>query len=89
MLRSLLLGVDTEFPDQVSSTLARSNQSKQCTSEFNAAGSLLAVGCSDGAIAMYNFDTKAQVKLLKGHTKPVTCLRSDTRRRGRPRETGI
>ena len=37
-MSTLLLGVDTEFPDQVSGTLTRSNQSKQLTSRFNSAG---------------------------------------------------
>lgn len=76
-MSALSSGVDTEFPDAVAATLTRSNQSKQLTTRLNNAGTLLAVGCSDGAIVIYDFETRAVAKLLKGHTKPVIAVRSE------------
>lgn len=74
-LLSMYTNFETDFPDTASSALTRSNSSKQCTIQFNTRGTLLAVGCSDGCVAIYDFQTRAVAKVLKGHQKPVIALR--------------
>jgi hypothetical protein len=34
-------------------------------------------GCADGGIIIWDFMTRGIAQVLKGHTKPITCLRSD------------
>lgn len=77
------MGVDSEFPDAVTATLSRGNASKQISTAINPAGTLMAVGCSDGAVAVYDYETRAVAKLLKGHTAPVVAVRSAARARRR------
>ena len=51
-MNQLLRGVDSDFPDNVSGTLVRGNHARQLCLELNSAATLLAVGCSDGVVAM-------------------------------------
>jgi len=51
-MSSFHAGVDHDFPDQVYASLQRSNHSKQISAQLNTSATMLAVGCSDGAIAM-------------------------------------
>ena len=43
---------------------------------FNRWGSLLAVGCNDGRVCIFDFITRQMAKVLSGHVQPVTSLRS-------------
>ena len=73
-MTSLSAGVDNDFPDQVAATLQRNNSSKQVCAALNTAATILAVGCSDGGVALYDFETRGVAKLLKGHTAAVVAL---------------
>ena len=44
------------------------------TCAFNRWGTLLAVGCHDGRIVIWDFDTRSPAKSLAGHTHPVTAV---------------
>ena len=50
----MFAGVDSDFPDQVCATLLRNNSSRQISAQLNTAATLLAVGCSDGGVAMFD-----------------------------------
>jgi len=71
---SLSVGVASDFPDQVAASLIRANKAKQTCTDINARGTLVAVGGSDGVVAIYDLETRAVAKLLKGHTKPVIAV---------------
>ena len=42
---------------------------------FNRSGSLFAAGCSDGRVVIWDFMTRAIVKIFVGHVQPVTVVR--------------
>jgi len=45
------------------------------TASFNRRGSLLAVGCNDGRIVVWDFLTRGIAKIISAHVHPVTSLR--------------
>lgn len=45
------------------------------TATFNRRGSLLAVGCNDGRIVIWDFLTRGIAKILSAHVHPVTSVR--------------
>ena len=49
--------------------------SEALTSAFNRRGTLLAVGCNDGRIAVWDFMTRGIARMLNGHIHPITSLR--------------
>jgi len=51
-----------------------------CTA-YNRAGTLLAVGCNDGRLVVWDFQVRAIVRLLIGHVKAITSV--DWSREGR------
>lgn len=44
---------------------------------YNPRASLLAAGCSDGRVVIWDFLTRSIVKIFVGHVQPVTALRYD------------
>lgn len=66
-MSSFNVGVDNDFPDQVYASLQRSNHSKQISAQLNTAATLLAVGCSDGIIAMSVKKTQRQRRRQHTH----------------------
>ena len=49
--------------------------SEALTCAFNRRGTLLAVGCNDGRIAIWDFMTRGIARMLNGHIHPITSLR--------------
>ena len=49
--------------------------SEALTCAFNRRGTLLAVGCNDGRIAVWDFMTRGIARMLNGHIHPITSLR--------------
>ena len=45
------------------------------TASFNRRGSLLAVGCNDGRIVVWDFLTRGIAKIISAHVHPVTSVR--------------
>jgi WD40 repeat protein len=45
----------------------------RCAS-FNRRATLLAAGCSDGRVVVYDFATRGIVKIFVGHVQPVTIV---------------
>ena len=45
------------------------------TAAFNRRGSLLAVGCNDGRIVVWDFLTRGIAKIISAHVHPVTSVR--------------
>ena len=43
-------------------------------SQFNRYGTLLAVGCNDGRIVVYDFITRGVSKVYQAHTHTITCV---------------
>ena len=50
------------------------------TCAFNRWGSLLAVGCNDGRIVVWDFLTRGIAKIISAHVHPVCSLRSESHR---------
>lgn len=44
------------------------------TASFNRRGSLLAVGCNDGRIVIWDFLTRGIAKIISAHVHPVTSV---------------
>lgn len=42
--------------------------------QFNPRGNLLAAGCSDGRVVIWDFLTRSIVKIFVGHVQPVVQL---------------
>lgn len=45
------------------------------TASFNRRGSLLAVGCNDGRVVIWDFLTRGIAKIISAHVHPVTSVR--------------
>lgn len=60
------------YPDQMEVALECSSEAVICS--FNRRGTLLAVGCNDGNIEIFDFLTRMVAKSYLGHVHPVTSL---------------
>ncbi|KAG0309512.1 hypothetical protein BGZ98_001655 [Dissophora globulifera] len=67
----LLDPFEQDFPEVIEDTL---EDGPAITVRFNRRGTLLAAGCSDGTIVIWDFDTRGVSRSLIGHVKPVTSL---------------
>lgn len=63
---------EQDFPEVIEDTL---ENGPAVTVRFNLRGTLLAAGCSDGTIIIWDFDTRGVSRTLIGHVKIVTSLR--------------
>ena len=63
---------EQDFPEVIEDTL---EAGQAVTVKFNRRGTLLAAGCSDGTIVVWDFDTRGVSRSLVGHVKTVTSLR--------------
>ncbi|EGD77937.1 hypothetical protein PTSG_09572 [Salpingoeca rosetta] len=71
MQTPLLDPFGTKIPDVIEHTL---EEGIALTSKFNRKGSLLATGCSDGKVVLWDFDTKSPATSLDKHTMAVLGL---------------
>ncbi|KAF9362979.1 hypothetical protein BGX34_005111 [Mortierella sp. NVP85] len=69
----LLDPFEQDFPEVIEDTL---ENGPAVTVRFNRRGTLLAAGCSDGTIIIWDFDTRGVSRTLIGHVKIVTSLSS-------------
>lgn len=60
-------------PDYVEETLYKKPHDARSVA-FNRSGTILAVGCADGAIVLWDFETRSPIKTLTGHTGTVSAL---------------
>ncbi|KAG0201915.1 hypothetical protein BGX28_005404 [Mortierella sp. GBA30] len=67
----LLDPFEQDFPEVIEDTL---EDGPAVTVKFNRRGTLLAAGCSDGTIVVWDFDTRGVSRSLIGHVKTVTSL---------------
>ncbi|KAF9106226.1 hypothetical protein BGX29_010099 [Mortierella sp. GBA35] len=67
----LLDPFEQDFPEVIEDTLEDGPAVKV---RFNRRGTLLAAGCSDGTIVIWDFDTRGVSRSLLGHVKPITSL---------------
>ena len=68
----LLQSTGQMYPDQLDGTLECGSEAITCC--CNRRGTLLAVGCNDGRIAVFDFLTRVVAKIYTGHVHPVTSL---------------
>ncbi|KAF9286871.1 hypothetical protein BGZ68_002485 [Mortierella alpina] len=68
----LLDPFEQDFPEVIEDTL---EDGPAVTVRFNRRGTLLAAGCSDGTIVVWDFDTRGVSRSLIGHVKTITSLR--------------
>ncbi|KAG0040246.1 chromatin binding protein [Podila clonocystis] len=62
---------EQDFPEVIEDTL---EDGPAVTVKFNRRGTLLAAGCSDGSIVVWDFDTRGVSRSLLGHVKTITSL---------------
>ncbi|KAF9991696.1 hypothetical protein BGZ79_004122, partial [Entomortierella chlamydospora] len=62
---------EQDFPEVIEDTL---EDGPAVTVRFNRRGTLLAAGCSDGTIVVWDFDTRGVSRSLIGHVKTITSL---------------
>ncbi|KAG0057401.1 hypothetical protein BGZ83_010860 [Gryganskiella cystojenkinii] len=67
----LLDPFEQDFPEVIEDTL---EEGQAVTVKFNRRGTLLAAGCSDGTIVVWDFDTRGVSRSLVGHVKTITSL---------------
>ncbi|KAG0227251.1 hypothetical protein BGW42_003096, partial [Actinomortierella wolfii] len=67
----LLDPFEQDFPEVIEDTL---EDGPAVIVKFNRRGTLLAAGCSDGRIVVWDFDTRGVARSLVGHVKTVTSL---------------
>ncbi|KAF9135890.1 hypothetical protein BGW39_010705 [Mortierella sp. 14UC] len=67
----LLDPFEQDFPEVIEDTLEDGPAVKL---KFNRRGTLLAAGCTDGTIVVWDFDTRGVSRSLIGHVKTITSL---------------
>lgn len=73
ILKSFILKITTldpfenEFPEVIEDCL---EDGYACCCSPNRRGTLLAVGCLDGRVVIWDFDTRGIARVLKGHSHP-------------------
>lgn len=75
----LLESFGQNYPEEFDGALDCVSLAVTCT--FNRRGTLLAVGCNDGRIAIWDFLTRGIAKIITAHVHPVCSLSFS--RRGR------
>ena len=68
----LLESFGQNYPEQSDGTLDSGSMAVTCT--FNRHGTLLAVGCNDGRIVVWDFLTRGIAKVYNAHAHPVCSL---------------
>ena len=68
----LLRTFDQSYPEHNEGILDSGSEAVVC--QFNRRGTLLAVGCNDGRIAIWDFMTRGIARQLSSHIHPVTSL---------------
>ncbi|XP_072281026.1 retinoblastoma-binding protein 5-like [Pyxicephalus adspersus] len=68
----LLESFGQNYPEEADGTLDCISMALTCT--FNRWGTLLAVGCNDGRIVIWDFLTRGIAKILSAHIHPVCSL---------------
>ncbi|XP_076807840.1 retinoblastoma-binding protein 5-like [Clavelina lepadiformis] len=68
----LLESFGQNYPEQSDGTLDSGSMAVTCT--FNRHGTLLAVGCTDGRIVVWDFLTRGIAKVYNAHAHPVCSL---------------
>ncbi len=68
----LLRTFDHSYPEHNEGILDSGSEAVVC--QFNRRGTLLAVGCNDGRIAVWDFMTRGIARQLSGHIHPITSL---------------
>ena len=68
----LLESFGQNYPEQSDGTLDTGSMAVTCT--FNRHGTLLAVGCNDGRIVVWDFLTRGIAKVYNAHAHPVCSL---------------
>ncbi|RUS26880.1 hypothetical protein BC938DRAFT_484001 [Jimgerdemannia flammicorona] len=63
---------EQEYPQIIEETL---EDGYVLTCKFNRKGTLLAAGCQDGRVVVWDFDTRGVARNLHGHVKQVTTVR--------------
>uniref|UniRef100_A0A8C5D8A2 Retinoblastoma binding protein 5 n=1 Tax=Gouania willdenowi TaxID=441366 RepID=A0A8C5D8A2_GOUWI len=69
---SLLESFGQNYPEEADGTLDCISMALTCT--FNRWGTLLAVGCNDGRIVIWDFLTRGIAKIISAHIHPVCSL---------------
>ena len=59
--------LDGEIPDHIEEIMETKEGGAPCSMAFNRRGTILAAGTNNGCISLFDFDTKSQVILLRGH----------------------
>lgn len=62
------------YPEEFDGALDCASLAVTCA--FNRRGTLLAVGCNDGRIVIWDFLTRGIAKIISAHVHPVCSLRS-------------
>src|SRR3989338_5212089 len=60
-----------DIPERIETGLVEGHGT---VAEFNRRGTLLAVGCQDGRIVIWDFDTRNVARVLEGHVHVITSL---------------
>ncbi|CAI8043118.1 Retinoblastoma-binding protein 5 [Geodia barretti] len=68
----LLQTVDQSYPEHNDGILDSGSEALTCA--FNRRGTLLAVGCNDGRIAIWDFMTRSIARMCNSHIHPITSL---------------
>eukprot|EP01112_Ceratiomyxa_fruticulosa_P017226 TRINITY_DN5330_c0_g1_i1.p1 TRINITY_DN5330_c0_g1~~TRINITY_DN5330_c0_g1_i1.p1 ORF type:complete len:448 (+),score=102.20 TRINITY_DN5330_c0_g1_i1:170-1345(+) len=68
---SLLDPFASDFPEMIEDCL---DDGTALTCSFNRRGTLLAVGCHDGRVVVWDFDTRSPTRNLTGHVFPVSSV---------------
>lgn len=67
----LLNPFENEFPEVIEDCL---EDGYACCCSPNRRGTLLAVGCLDGRVVIWDFDTRGIARVLKGHSHPISSV---------------
>ena len=69
---TLLQGFGQSFPEEFDGSL--DSVSAALTGAFNRTGSLLAVGCNDGRLVIWDFLTRGIAKVITAHIHPISSV---------------
>jgi len=69
----LLNPFENQFPEVIEDSLEDGNAAACCCAP-NRRGTLIAVGCTDGRVVIWDFDTRGIARVLIGHSHTITSL---------------